>query len=131
MSTETEINAYHYYGDIIRVLFVISGLIMVASYPFFSIFIKVPILISIIASISLAVFGGLMNPKQKWIMILNTIISIIGFIIFEYMAVYTYLNLVPTKNIHIIFFWTNQILALFFFFASYLSTKTVRGAYIN
>jgi len=127
MSTET---SYHYYGDTVRTLFIIGGLIMLASYPFFSSFISAPISFSIIGCIALAVFGGLMNPKQRWIMILNTIISIGAFIIFEYSAVYAYLNLSPTLQIHVTFFWVNQILSLLFFCAAYLATKTIRGTIV-
>ena len=121
----------HYYGDQVRVLFVIGGLIMIATYPFFSSFIKAPISFSIIGVVALAVFGGLMNPRQRWIMLMNMIISIAAFVIFEYAAIYTYLNLSPGKNIHVAFFWVNQALYLLFFFASYLSTKTLRGAFIK
>src|SRR3989338_10316796 len=119
---------YHYYGDSVRTLFIIGGLIMIVSYPFFSSFIKAPIAFSIIGVTALAIFGGLMNPKQKWIMAINTIISIGALAIFEYAAVYTYLNLSPTQGMHVAFFWVNQLLSLLFFFSSYLSTKTLRGA---
>jgi len=125
MNTESN---YHYYGDSVRTLFVIGGLIMIVSYPFFSSFISLPIPLSIIGAIALAIFGGLMNPKQKWIMALNTIISIGAFVVFEYYAVYAYLHLSPTESIHVVFFWVNQTLSLLFFFAAYLATKTLRGA---
>lgn len=122
---------YHYYGDSVRTLFILGGLIMIVSYPFFSSFIKAPIAFSIIGVIVLAIFGGLMNPVQKWIMVVNTIISVAAFAIFEYAAVYTYLNLPPTQDVYIAFFWVNQVLSLLFFFGAYLSTKTLRGAIIN
>ena len=127
MNTESN---YHYYGDSVRTLFIIGGLIMIISYPFFSSFISLPIPLSIIGVIALAIFGGLMNPKQKWIMALNTIIPIVAFVIFEYAAVYTYLNLSPAQDVHVAFFWVNQALSLLFFFAAYLATKTFRGALI-
>jgi energy-coupling factor transporter transmembrane protein EcfT len=128
MSTESP---EHYYGDSVRTLFIICGFIMIISYPFFSFFISAPVPLSIIGCIALAIFGGLMNPKQKWVMVLNTIVPIIAFVIFEYAAVYTYLNLSPTKDIHIAFFWVNQLLSLLFFFAAYLATKTLRGTLIK
>ncbi len=128
METKT---TYHYYGDTIRGIFFIGGLIMILSYPFFSSFVKIPIIMSIVGCISLAVLGGLMNPKQKWIMLLNTIVSVGAFILFEYSAIYAYMNLSSTETTHVAFFWVNQILALFFFFASYLATKTLRGAMVS
>lgn len=124
-------NNYHYYGDSVRVLFIIGGLIMLVSYPFFSSFIKAPVAFSIIGVVALVIFAGLMNPRQKWMMVINTIISVAAFAVFEYAAVYTYLNLSPTQGIHVAFFWANQALSLLFFFAAYLSTKTFRGAISN
>lgn len=122
---------YHYYGTSVRMLFLLAGLIMIISYPFFNSFIKAPMAVSIIGVVALSVFAGFMNPKQKWIIIVNTIISIGAFVIFEYAAVYTYLHLPPTEAAHVAFFWVNQILSLIFFFASYLSTKTFRGALLT
>ena len=127
---ETE-NINHYYGDIVRMLFIASGLIMIVSYPFFSSFIQAPIAFSIIGFVLLAILGGLINPKQKWIIFLDTLVSVIAFIIFEYAAVYTYLNLSPVQSAHVIFFWVNQLLSIIFFFAAYLSTKTLRGSMLR
>lgn len=128
MNTES---SYHYHGDSVRTLFIIGGLIMIISYPFFSSFIKAPIAFSIIGVIALAIFGGLMNPKQKWVMAMNAIIPIAAFAVFEYAAVYTYLNLSPVRDIHVAFFWVNQVLSVIFFSAAYLATKTLRGALLN
>src|SRR3989338_1746568 len=96
----------HYYGDKVRTLFIIGGLIMLASYPFFSSLINAPMPIAILACLALAVFGGLMNPEQKWVIFLNTVIPLVAF------------------------FWVNQVLALIFFFAAYLSTKSLRGIHL-
>ena len=120
-------NAYHYYGDTIRILFVVSGLIIAVSLPFFSAVINTPIAISIIASVILAVSAGMMNPQQRWIMFVNAIIAVSAFIFFEYSSVHTYLDLSPATTIHVLFFWTNQALSIIFFLAAYLSTKTLRG----
>jgi len=117
----------HYYGDEVRGLFIIGGLIMVISYPFFSSIIGVPLIFSIFGCVVLAVFAGLMNPKQKWVVLFNTIISILAFIVFEYSAVRTYLILPSTERMNIVFFWANQVLSIIFFSAAYLSTKTYRG----
>lgn len=126
-----EKNIGHYYGDTTRALFIIGGLIMIVTFPFFKSIINMPISLSIIGFILLAVFAGLMNPKQKWIIFLNMIIAIVAFVCFEYYAVYTYLNLSPGEGINIYFFWVNQALSLLFFFSSYLATKSFRGMLIE
>lgn len=118
----------HYHGDKVRSLFMVGGLIMVVAYPFFHSLISAPLPIAIVGSIILAVFGGLMNPKQKWVIFLNTVIPVIAFLFFEYYAAYAYMNLSPAENINVAFFWVNQILAVIFFLAAYLSTKSFRGA---
>lgn len=118
----------HYYGDKLRVLFVVSGLIMVVSYPFFSSLINAPLSLSILGGIVLAVFAGLTNPKLKSIMVLDMIVSIVACLSFQYYAIFAYHNLSAVENINTIFFWVNQLLAIVFFFAIYLSTKTLRGA---
>jgi hypothetical protein len=104
---------------------------MIVSYPFFSSFILVPIPLSILGSVTLAIFAGLMNPKQKWVMILNLIVSVGALTIFQYSAVYSYLNLKPREDMMVAFFWINQALALLFFFCAYFSTKTLRGALLD
>lgn len=122
---------YHYYGDVVRTLFIISGLLMIVSYPFFRSFISAPVSLSIVGFVAFAILAGLTSPKQKWIIVLNTITSIIAFVVFEYAAVYTYINLTPAKDVHVAFFWVNQVLSLIFFFTSYLSTKTFRATFLD
>lgn len=121
----------HYYGDTVRTLFIISGLIMIVGYPFFHSYINQPISFAIAGCILLAVVGGLTNPALKWVTFLNMIISIVAFVFFEYYAVDTYFNLLPKSpagSVPVYFFWANQLLAIFFFFSTYLSTKTFRGS---
>ncbi len=119
--------SYHYYGDRIRTLFMITGLLMAATLPFFSELIHLPVTISLIAMLGLAVLGGFLNPNQKWIIVLDTIVSILAFGTFEYYAVTTYLSVAPTSATNVYFYWLNQVFALFFFLAVYLSVKTLRG----
>lgn len=118
----------HYHGDKVRGLFIIGGLIMIVTYPFFRSLIFAPLPLSIFGCIILAVLGGLMNPEMKWVIVLNTIIPVIAFPFFEYAAVYTYINLSPGSEANLAFFWANQALSIIFFLAAYLSTKTLRGA---
>ena len=124
---ENEIIREHYYGDAVRTLFIITGVVMLVMLPFFASLIKAPIILSIVGILALAIFGGFLNPKQLWIIVINTLISIGAFAIFEYYAVLSYIN--PTSNIQLAtkFFWVNQTLALLFFIAVYLSVKSLRG----
>lgn len=121
-----EIN-YHYYGNRIRGLFMFTGILMTVTLPFFSSLIHVPITVSIIAMLALAVLGGFLNPTQKWIIVVDTIVAILAFAGFEYYAVNTYLHVAPDVPSHVYFYWLNQVFALLFFLAVYLSIKTLRG----
>ncbi|HEY4493881.1 MAG TPA: hypothetical protein VJB95_00405 [Candidatus Paceibacterota bacterium] len=124
-------NAKHYYGDVTRIIFFIAGVIMATTYPFFKSFISAPMWLALTGCIVLAVFGGLMNPRWKWVIILGAMISVVAFPFFEYSAVHAYLNLPPSEPRHVWFFWTNQFLSILFFFSAYLSTKSVRGAFMK
>ena len=121
---------YHYYGQTIRTIFVVVGVVMLITFPFFSDLIPVPIWVSIGLIILLAVFGGLMNPAMKWMLIINALIATVGFALFEYEAVFAYLHVMADEPRRAAFFWINQIGSLLFFIALYLSIKTARGRFI-
>jgi hypothetical protein len=125
---ENKVNYHgHYYGRLVRIIFIIAGIIMIATFPFFSHLINLPLPITLFAVLVLVIVGGLLNPLSKWVFIIGSIIPMCAFIMFEYYAYYAYHNLPSTNPINVNFFWVNQILALIFFFATYLSVKTLRA----
>jgi purine-cytosine permease-like protein len=117
----------HYYGLKVRSLFLISSLIMLVTYPFFSDLIQVPLPLFLGIIISLVLLGGIINPVSKWVFVLSSIIPMIGLVMFIYYGFYTYEHLPSNVTKNVIFFWTNQLLSLLFFFATYFSVKTLRG----
>lgn len=130
-TTQEKQITYHYHGDKIRILFVVTGILMAGTLPMFSSLINLPITVSIMGIVLLAILGGFLNPAQKWIIYIDTIASVVAFITFEYYAVYTYLNLSPDVVLNVYFYWVNQIAALLFFLATYLCVKTVRGRMLS
>src|SRR5574343_10099 len=120
----------HYYGDAVRIIFIITGISMVAFLPFFSEIINLPIIYSVVGVLALAIVGGVLNPKQFYSIFINMIVSIIGFAIFEYYAIYTYSGLSSGVGRETLFFWVNQAFALLFV-ATYLSVKSVRGRLVS
>ncbi len=126
-----QIISRHYYGDTVRAIFLIAGVMMLVTFPFFSNLVPTPLWVSISVMVLLVVFGGLINPVQRWILVVNSFIPIIGFALFEYQAAYGYLHLTPLESRGPAFFWSNQLLALLFFVAIYLSIKTVRGRFVE
>jgi len=112
----------HYYGDIVRILFFLSGILMILSLPFLNGVIPIPIHISIFSILILIFVAGLTNPAQRWVSIVDSAVSSLGFIVFEYYAITTF-----SDGEEFLFFLINQTLAVLFLFSFYFATKTVRG----
>jgi hypothetical protein len=112
----------HYYGDVVRILFFLAGILMILSLPLLDGIILVPVHIAIFSILILIFIAGLTNPVQKWVSIIDSIVSSAGFIVFEYYAVSIF-----SQGEEFLFFLINQTLAVLFLFAFYFATKTVRG----
>ena len=113
----------HYYGDAVRGLFVLAAVIMLATLPFFNREIPTSIPVTLLFIAALGLLAGLTNPRERWVALLNTIISITAAIGFGYWGVIAYENYSITSWL----FWTNEALAIIFLAALYYSAKTVRG----
>lgn len=112
----------HYYGDVVRILFFFACILMILGLPLINGIIPVSLHVSIFSILILIFVAGLTNPAQKWVSIIDAIVSAIGFIIFEYYAVLTFSN-----GEDFLFFLINQTLSVLFLFSFYFATKTVRG----
>ena len=117
----------HYYGDVVRVLFLIAALIMLLGLPVFVDFLNLPVLYSIFAIVILGLSAGLTNPKQLWIAVVNVVISIYGFIEFDVHSV----NASRTGVGGMKFFISNLVLSFIFLMAIYFSVKTLRGRLVK
>jgi hypothetical protein len=110
----------HYYGDLVRKLFIVAAVFMVVTLPiFYFTDIHEPLAFSLGAIVILGVAAGLTSPGILLSVAINLCISIVGFFFFEYYAV--------RASLYSPFFFTNQILALLFLIALYYSIKTLRG----
>lgn len=115
----------HYYGDKVRQIFLTGGLIMLITTPFFNQYLPLPAFLPLVAVLVIALIAGLTNPMQRWVMIVNVVASLIALISFEYHAISQF------KAIPWLLFGIDQLLAILFFFALYLSTKTLRGVMVS
>jgi len=115
----------HYYGDTVRTLFMFAGLVMVVTTPMFSTFLPASTLISLGAMIVVAISAGLTNPEQEWVLLLNSLVAVGAFGIFEFYAVDAYQA--DTNIMYTYLFWINQLLAVTFFVAMYYASKSLRG----
>lgn len=116
----------HYYGDIVRALFLAGAILMAISLPFLNSVLPVPAYASIFIIIAIGLIAGLTNPVQKWVIASNVLISFVAFVSFEYYAIYYFSKL----NFSLVFI-INQILALIFFVAMYYSIKSLRGSFMD
>jgi|SRR3989344_6923238 len=117
----------HYYGDIVRKLFVLGGVVMLVTEPFFTDFLPVSVFVSLVIIVFLGIFAGLTSPRHRWVQIVNMLIAAVAVFVFEYYAIDIYLRMglygIKTGG----FFWVNQALAVIFFAALYFGSKTLRG----
>lgn len=111
----------HYYGDTVRILFVIAAVLLLASQ-----FVGSPFLTPIAAlvlAVVLVIMAGLTNPVQTWVQWANVILSAICLFLFGSMALTRYKE---TGDI----FGENFIILLLtvvFIIGLYLATRTLRG----
>lgn len=115
----------HYYGDIVRRLFVASGIIILIGMPFFADYLPYMASVSAIAAILIAVTAGTANPRSRSAQVLLLIVSALGVLFFQSYAAYSY-RYFPWSGRGVFFFLMMQALAILFFFALYFSTKTIR-----
>lgn len=112
----------HYYGDFVRIIFIITGVIMLFGMSIMSLELGIPIGVSVVAILILGIAAGFTNPALRSSLVLNVVVSLIGlasFIYFSYLSFQYNLS----SQIELI----NKILAVGYLIASYLSIKSLRG----
>lgn len=114
----------HYYGDIVRRLFFIAGLVLVVTIPLDRELLNFYLIFGIALILVLVVVAGFTSPLHKWAIISDVIISAVSFLFFEYVSLARFTEM--NSAIDGVFLF-RQILALIFVFALYFATKTLRG----
>ncbi|MBI4037585.1 hypothetical protein HY382_00895, partial [Candidatus Curtissbacteria bacterium] len=117
----------HYYGDMVRVLFMLAAVVVILTTPLISSFLPINVFILIVFVLVLALIAGLTNPAQKWTVATDVGISLLGVAVFEYFAVSAFLNV----GLFDPAFSITQLLAVIFLFTLYYSTKSLRGMYLR
>ena len=120
-TTEATPHIPHYFGNIVRRLFILVGLIILFVLPFFKNFLPVANVIVIIAVVFLGTFAAMTNPLLPSTNRVNVAIAAIGLVVFENMAVSSY-GAVPFEQSLLY-----QALAIIFLFALYFGVKTLRA----
>lgn len=121
---------YHYYGDVVRRLFLGGGVVILATLPFAWTIAPILTLLGALAVVGLVFQAGVTTPSKEWTAYANTIIAGIGLVLFEYSAIFNYIRYEISGSYSALFYLT-QILAVIFFFALYFASKTMRAMILN
>ena len=125
-SAKGYLRSEHYYGRIVRKLFLFGGFLMLLSLPFFADKIPVNIAVSISAIVLIGLVAGLLSPIARSAVVLDLVASLVATAVFEYQSVLLHTAGFATQS-DFIFFLINQVLAINFFVSTYYGSKTVRG----
>lgn len=119
----------HYYGDSVRQCLLLAAVIMLITLPIFNDLISLPLTLSIGVIVAIGLAAGMTNPVQFNTNVLDLVVSVVGFCAFEYEAVRMFNLAVSAKEWWL--FAADQAIAVIFFIALYLSSKTVRAKMIR
>lgn len=115
----------HYYGDTTRILFLIGGVIILATLPFYKGLLPIGTSALMIFVVLLALGAAIMNPFQRWIVYVDTAVAAIAMMLFEYTAITWYG--IDDLLLSVI----RQVLAIIFLFSLYYSGKTLRAMLLH
>ena len=115
----------HYYGDIVRQLFMGLVVLMLIGSPFYTTEIEVQFPLIAVGALIIVALAGLTNPLKRWVMWVDTSVAGAGVIIYETLAVVAY------REINAASFVLAQAIAIIFVVAFYFSMKTLRAMLLN
>lgn len=125
MSTDgNNLNLEHYYGDTIRGIFLAAGVVFLVAIVRDQEFLSFYLIVGVLSVLVITILAGLTNPLSKKVIKIDAVISIMMFLLFEYLAVAGYVKAQSFSND---IFLLRQLLAILFLVALYFSTKTFRG----
>lgn len=125
---KVDVDTSHYYGDYIRKLFFAIGIIMLLGMPIFSKDINLGAFTAVLGVLVIDMLAGMTSPKRKIIILFDALVSLLGTAFFE---LYAFFRFDFYGTVFDGYFLFNQIIAVLFFVALYLSIKTFRGAVVN
>ncbi len=115
----------HYYGDTVRVLFIVVLVGILAGAPLYTTALTAQLPFVVIGALVLITLAGLTNPQGHVVMIVNAVVSAFGILLFETWALLEY------QNGTLLEFVVREAIAFIFMFAFYFSLKTVRAMYLG
>ncbi|MFA7286675.1 MAG: hypothetical protein WC052_03400 [Patescibacteria group bacterium] len=120
----------HYYGDIVRRLFIAIAITLTIVSPFVVSLLPVSAFAISLIVLALILLAGLTNPLQRWIIATDFVVSAAGVYSFVYVSATSYAA-VALSNTHLAFFVASHFIAFLFAFALYYSSKSFRGLFFD
>lgn len=111
----------HYYGHVVRMLFIIVAVVSAVSIPVWGDLLPIGTFTQVVGVVMLVVLAGLTNPHGTMVLWADTAISAIGVVLLENAAISYY-----SADLVVIFL-VREILVLLLLIALYYSLKTVRA----
>lgn len=121
---------YHYYGDLVRRLFLAGGVVILFTLPFLWTLVPILTLLGALAVVGLVFQAGITTPRKEWTAYANTVIAGLALVVFEYSAIFNYTRIHKTDANEVLFYMA-QLLAIIFFFAFYFASKTMRAMLLH
>lgn len=118
----------HYYGDTVRRLFLVGGALVLLTVLFDKRFLAFYLYVGVLIVLVLTVLAGLTSPANRRVIIGDTILAGVLFVLFEYAAIGAYLDAERTFDI---VFILHQINSFVFLAALYLGSKTLRARVLH
>src|SRR3990167_7666953 len=80
----------HYYGDVVRMLFLVAAVVMLGGAPFYADMLKQQLPFLIVGAAVMVMLAATTNPWSVMVMRLNAVVSGVGAVVFEYWALTNY-----------------------------------------
>lgn len=111
----------HYYGDVVRQLFVAGAVVMLVGAPFYTEALRVQFPFILCGAIVFVALAALTNPHNKTVVIADAIAAGVAVFVYETWALFQY------AESSWIEFILREVIALNFITAFYFSMKTLRA----
>lgn len=111
----------HYYGDIVRQLFIAAAAFLLVGAPFYASDLQAELAFDVLGALILVCLAAFTSPQGRLILLADTVVAGVGMLIFEYWALANY------QTTAIVAVVIRQAIALIFLFAFYFAGKTLRG----
>lgn len=128
---ESKKQGRHYYGDIVRRIFLGAGIVILLVAPFLLDRALTPLYYVLGVASLFILIAGVASPAHRFTSLLNTFTSFFAVLVLEWFAQSTYVSPAGAEFESTLGFWLSHLLALGFAIAFYFSVKTVRWQFLG